>query len=214
MTLRTDTPTPHRLPHTPGESLVASGTLGRRRRTHRTARYLALVGWVGALATFGCSTTPAPQLEPRLEVYSQTDEEGVTRYTIRRVLRPRANDEVGEPTQSEVPSVPQSGLSAPDPSTAVALRREARDAGAPSLLDAPPAAVEAQGAAPEAEVVPGSIADIQRQIDRDREALREIVSEGGLKAIEQRKDPRLEQIAERLPRLQAELEALEKAQSP
>lgn len=52
------------------------------------------------------------------------------------------------------------------------------------------------------------IADLEGQIERDREVLRQLVSTPRWDSAELAADPRVREIAERLPRLQAELAAL------
>jgi hypothetical protein len=58
-----------------------------------------------------------------------------------------------------------------------------------------------------------TIRELETQIARDREALKQIITQsaGGAAAAD---DPRLREIAERLPRLQAELEALRNETRP
>jgi hypothetical protein len=53
-----------------------------------------------------------------------------------------------------------------------------------------------------------AIRELEAQIERDREALKRIISEPPESAVDPRKDARLLEIAARLPRLQAELKAL------
>jgi Spy/CpxP family protein refolding chaperone len=52
------------------------------------------------------------------------------------------------------------------------------------------------------------IAQLEGQIERDREALRQLISTPRWDSAEFASDPRVREIAERLPRLQAELAAL------
>ena len=52
------------------------------------------------------------------------------------------------------------------------------------------------------------IRDLQSRIDVDRELLRELLAAERLSDESLTDDPRLREVAERLPRLQAELEAL------
>jgi len=63
-------------------------------------------------------------------------------------------------------------------------------------------------------VLPGSAEDIRAQIERDREALRQLLSQPGGNPLDNRNSERIREIAERLPRLQAELEALEIETTP
>jgi hypothetical protein len=52
------------------------------------------------------------------------------------------------------------------------------------------------------------IADLEARIERDREALRQLISTPRWDTAELASDPQVREIAERLPRLQAELSAL------
>jgi hypothetical protein len=54
----------------------------------------------------------------------------------------------------------------------------------------------------------GEIAELEGQIERDRETLRQLISTPRWDSAELASDPRVREIAERLPRLQAELAAL------
>lgn len=81
-----------------------------------------------------------------------------------------------------------------------------------ALLAAPLAAQEA-----DVDVGTGQaaqIADLQRQITRDRTTLRELIGQTGVPRTDIALDPRLREIAERLPRLQRELEALRREPTP
>jgi hypothetical protein len=60
----------------------------------------------------------------------------------------------------------------------------------------------------ERELESAEIRELQSRIDVDRELLREILAVERLSDESLTDDPRLREIAERLPRLQAELEAL------
>ena len=55
---------------------------------------------------------------------------------------------------------------------------------------------------------------IRGQLESDREFLRTMISRDAPAGFERSQDPRLREIAERLPRLQAELEALENEPEP
>lgn len=71
---------------------------------------------------------------------------------------------------------------------------------------------EAPSGAGEEENGPGE--QIRAQVENDREFLRTMISRNAPAGFERSQDPRLREIAERLPRLQAELEALENEPQP
>jgi Spy/CpxP family protein refolding chaperone len=52
------------------------------------------------------------------------------------------------------------------------------------------------------------IAELEGQLERDREVLRQLISTPRWDSAELAADPRVREIAERMPRLQAELAAL------
>ncbi len=58
------------------------------------------------------------------------------------------------------------------------------------------------------------IAELEAQIDRDREMLKSLISEGQQHGRDVSEDPRIREIAERLPRLQSELDALRAEPAP
>ena len=58
------------------------------------------------------------------------------------------------------------------------------------------------------------IAELERQIARDRTTLRELIGQQTKGRADIANDPRLREIAERLPRLQRELEALRREPAP
>jgi hypothetical protein len=81
-----------------------------------------------------------------------------------------------------------------------------------ALLAAPLAAQE-----PDVDVGAGQaaqIAELERQIARDRTTLRELIGATGVPRADIALDPRLREIAERLPRLQRELESLRREPTP
>jgi len=127
-----------------------------------------------------------------IEVYRHTDGDGVVRYTIQRV--PESEAQSSPPDASSPQTADQPGESAPAPDADEAQDTDAEQATSSS--------------------VPGSPEDIQRQIERDREVLRDIVSREGGTPLDDRDAPQLREIAERLPRLQSELDALQSEPSP
>jgi len=98
---------------------------------------------------------------------------------------------------------------AEDGSVRYTIKRSRSSAEAPAGQDS---ASPTEGEAPEAEPGPGG--EIRGQLEQDREFLRRLISRDPRKGLERSQDPRLREIAERLPRLQAELEALENEPEP
>ena len=112
---------------------------------------------------------------------------------------------------------------APSPAPAPALGPQSS---APRIEAAPPAASREAAPAPEASAAPAvappaeraplaagdprqqEIAQLEAAIERDREELRQLISTPRWDASELASDPHVREIAERLPRLQAELAAL------
>jgi len=143
-------------------------------------------------------------------------DDGSVRYTLRRVEDPeRPSGTPGAEESETTPAAPEPGAT--------------RDSGAPEPADddstraTPPDRSGQAGAEAERRTTPGRATtggattgtqDIRAQIERDREVLRRIVSEQNGLPIEERRSPELAEIAERLPRLQSELEALEAEPSP
>jgi hypothetical protein len=67
---------------------------------------------------------------------------------------------------------------------------------------------------PEVSAPPGEIAELEARIARDKDSLKDILSQGRPSGQDLASDPRLREIAERLPRLQSELNALRGEPSP
>jgi len=150
-----------------------------------------------------------------VEVYRRTDASGVERYVLKRIPEraPRAAPEAEDPVR---PANVRAGVSDRAPGSSPATSEgDPGSALVPGdrVSGAAPAPVDASPTN-ETAVVPGSKEDIRQQIERDREALRQILSSEGSRALENRSSERLREIAERLPRLQAELDALENDSTP
>ncbi len=125
-------------------------------------------------------------------VHKWVDENGQTHYTVERSeippnLRQRLRPGVTAPV--------------PEPATGSEVLEEIRPAFGPeaskgrALPDPPPPSAD-------------EMAELEEQILRDRETLKDLISRQGLDSAEFTADPRVREIAQRLPRLQAELEAL------
>jgi hypothetical protein len=99
----------------------------------------------------------------------------------------------------------------------VFLRSSIRSSLAASLASLLAGAAPLAAQEPDVDVGAGQaaqIAEIERQIARDRTTLRELIGATGVPRADIALDPRLREIAERLPRLQRELEALRREPTP
>ncbi|MGH7293109.1 MAG: hypothetical protein ACREJT_17945, partial [Myxococcota bacterium] len=104
-----------------------------------------------------------------------------------------------------VPPPQPTTATSPTPTTAVAPTPEsARPDSAPTVFPGPPAT----GALPPDDPRAAEVATLEAQIATDRESLRQIISTKRWDSAELASDPTIREIAERLPRLQAQLEAL------
>ncbi len=167
----------------------------------------------------------------RADVYRWVDDAGATHYATTRDAIPRrfrSSAEVIEPAHPTVsnPSSAQPHAPAPSaPPVEPAAPSTSSPEPAPSPASEPkPESVEPQSSAPiAAPPAPASeparshspvdpradeIAQLEGQIERDRETLRQLISTQRWDSAELASDPRVREIAERLPRLQAELSAL------
>jgi hypothetical protein len=167
-------------------------------RVTSSARWLApLAGLLIALLL------PAPG-SAQTRVYKWVDDDGQAHYTLERSeippsLRQRLRPGVVVPTGGEEPAgrdeIERTALEEIRPAFGAA-------ASVGSALPEPPSAAADE------------ISELEAQIRRDREALKDLVSRQGLASAEFTNDPRVREIAERLPRLQAELEALRREAAP
>jgi len=154
--------------------------------------------WLAPLLGLLLGLLPATPGSAQSRVYKWVDENGQAHYTVerseippylRRRLRPGVMAPVAEPTTERVALEeirPAYGLEASMGTT---------------LPDPPARSVD-------------EIAELEEQIRRDRETLKDLISREGLKGSEFTNDPRVREIAERLPRLQAELDALRREAAP
>lgn len=165
------------------------------------------------------------------DVFRWVDELGVTHYTTdpdtiprrfrasakeivatprpgaaRRASRRPAEAATTAPTASSpesvpaVPSAPGAVTSTPAP----ASRTIAKPAAGPVVFPGPPTTAAISPGDPRA----AELAELEAQIATDRESLRQMISTKRWDSAELASDPGVREIAERLPRLQAELEAL------
>ena len=91
--------------------------------------------------------------------------------------------------------------------------RTAQESAQPDRASSPPGETpSSDGDGTDPEAGPGG--QIREQLESDREFLRKLISRDAPAGFERSQDPRLREIAERLPRLQAEIEALENEPEP
>jgi hypothetical protein len=92
--------------------------------------------------------------------------------------------------------------------------RTAQESAQPDGPNSPPAeeTPSSDGDGADSEGGPGE--QVRAQLESDREFLRKLISRDAPAGFERSQDPRLREIAERLPRLQAEIEALENEPEP
>jgi len=180
-----------------------------------------------ALPLFLAAALGAAPLLARADVYRWVDESGAThfaptrdevpsRYRDSAQVIPSAPSTVQNPSSARPPAppphaatpAPEPALPAPAPAPAPSAPPPASgpESRAPDPEPSAPAAV----AAPPRSEDPRSdeIADLEGRIERDREQLRLLISTPRWDSSELASDPRVREIAERLPRLQAELAAL------
>jgi hypothetical protein len=120
-------------------------------------------------------------------VYKWVDENDVTHYTV---------DRAGIPSHLRSPLNPTGGLTAAAPKPA------------PFALPPDADAENLEGVAPQD--MPAAL-ELEEEIERDREALKDMISRQGMTGAGLANDPKLREIAERLPGLQNESEKLKKA---
>jgi uncharacterized protein DUF4124 len=137
-------------------------------------------------------------------------------------IEPQTDDHTGPGEEFAPP--PVDGGAAPAPAAPAAAAPASEPPSSAAAASAPPAAAPApapvatpQSDAPRAmahealgpeDPRKDEITELEGQIERDREALRELISTPRWDSAELASDPRVREIAERLPRLQAELAAL------
>jgi len=179
----------------------------------------------------------------RADVYRWVDDAGATHYATTRDAIPRRFRSSAEVITPAHPSLSNpSGAQPPAPApSAPPVEPPAPSATSPEPAPSPaggpkPEAVEPQSSAPVAPTAPiapppapasetatshspvdprkDEIAQLEGQIERDRETLRQLISTQRWDSSELASDPRVREISERLPRLQAELSALRTEAEP
>ena len=167
-------------------------------RVTSSARWLApFAGLLFALLS-PASGIAQSQSQSQSRVYKWVDENGQAHYTVERSEIPP------NLRQRLRPGVVAPAAEAPTERVALEEIRPAfgLEASAGRTLPEPPGPPVDEMTALEA------------QIQRDRETLKDLISRRGLDGAEFTNDPRVREIAERLPRLQAELEALRREAAP
>jgi hypothetical protein len=178
-------------------------------RGPRARRALA----AGALAAALLGAPPA-----RADFYRWTDADGVTHYTqdLERVPHAyRASVQLVKPHVSAAqgplpvldvapgPGADAAGFEEPGLGTrasAAAEERRAEEVGTRAPAPEPlPADVDPRQV---------EIADLERELDARREELKNLISQSSFDSSQIATDPRLRELAESVPRLQAEIEAL------
>jgi hypothetical protein len=186
----------------------------------------------GALPLFLAAALCAAPLLARADVYRWVDEAGATHFSTSRDAIPRRFRDsaqlipsppatVENPSHSRPPSPP------PRPPEPVQAPVAPSQGPSPGPVETPPSAPAVSG--PEGNALPvppepgpalapppsrsedprkDEIAELEARIERDREELRKLVSMQRWDSSELASDPHVREIAERLPRLQAELAAL------
>lgn len=173
-----------------------------------------------------------PAAPPRADLYRWTDAEGVTHYAPDRERVPRPYRDSAElvkadaaPAQGPLPPVEVEPAPAPAPPPAAggvdAAGLEEPERVEPAPVEAgaqpptPPAAAPAE--APSAPAEPeaadadpreAELAALERELTARREELKNLISESSFDSSQIAENPRLRELAELVPRLQAEVEAL------
>ncbi len=160
------------------------------------------------------------------QVYRWVDENGTTHYTVLRGKvreRPPRQETPAEPVsvpaRTEV-SEPATEDPKPLPEPPSAAKPEVAAERGPSdpLERVPPTPTPSPKpppvSTPEVSAPPGEIAELEAQIAHDKELLKDILSQGHPSGQDLASNPRLREIAERLPRLQSELSELRGEPSP
>jgi len=135
------------------------------------------------------------------QVYRWVDEEGNAHYTVLR-------GELGARSQRDPTAASKARPAPPATETRHKPKPPATSKAAPEPT--PPVAVNAGPAAPApaAKQPADPVAQLESLIARDKETLKDLISLGRPTGEDLAANPRLREIAERLPRLQAQLRAL------
>lgn len=155
-----------------------------------------IAAWTGlaALTAAGWLGCAAPT--PSRSLYQWTDASGNVRYTSFPDRIPRGR----RGTRKVVEAPARAQASTALPAATVTIPLPAAPATAPPAVEAPPTP---------ANPLDARIAELEAQVKADEEALKTMISDPA-QAEALRSSPRLHQIAEQLPQLQAELAVLRK----
>ena len=152
------------------------------------ARRSATLGAAAAALLALATLVPTPPGTALGGVFKWVDENGITHYTVDRGTIPQHLRAPLDPTGART-AVP------PEP--------------APIALPPHADAEDYENVAPQD--VQAAL-DLEERIERDRELIKEMISRQGVTGPDLANDPKLREIADRLPQLQDESEKLKKAQ--
>jgi hypothetical protein len=170
------------------------------------------------LALLVAAALVAPGTRARADVYRWVDESGGVHFATELDAVPGEYRDSAQ--RIEKPAEPRRARrAAPQqpPPSAVAPDTPAAEPAPTPQTPAPPATPPGP---PNARPLPpddpraAEVAALEAQIARDRETLRQMISTPRWDSSELAKDPQIREIADRLPRLQAELEALRREPAP
>lgn len=162
-------------------------------RRRSSAAWIAAFAGLAALAAAGWLGCAAPT--PSRSLYQWTDASGNVRYTTFPDRIPRGR--LGTSKVVEAPARGQASAALPATVTVPVPAPDA-PAATPPAVEAPPAP---------ANPLDARIAELEAQVKADEETLKTLISDPA-QADALRSSPRLHQIAEQLPQLQAELAVL------
>jgi hypothetical protein len=168
----------------------------------RAARWLA---WATAIALALCAIAPAGAAEEAVTLYQWKDADGVTRYTPELDRVPGyARGSVVEIRPGATPPPQTPVYFEPDPrAPVVGIPGESPKSAPPSAEPSAPAPVSGAG-----DDLDARTRELEAQIAADEEALKKLISAPGAEA-DTEVSPELREIADRLPKLQAELASLQ-----
>jgi hypothetical protein len=151
----------------------------------------------------GAPAVPGP---PRsIKVLQRVDENGVTHY----VIQP-ADDSSGDAGDEREPGDDLAPVSAAPPAAPAKTAAEPEAASADDASEPTPST--SYSATADESATAATARDLEVRIRQDREAIKNLITEPD--TVNPAEDPRLREIADRLPRLQAELAALRNERQP
>jgi len=141
--------------------------------------------------------TPTPTPKPEVAATAPASTSAPATEPAPQSVEPSAPALAAPPLVAPPPDAPQPTPEAPAAETSTTPT-------APTVFPGPPST----GALPPDDPRAVEVAALEAQIATDRESLRQIISTKRWDSAELTSDPQIREIAERLPRLQAQLEAL------